>query len=660
MKWYQKLNRFPLGSIRAEGFLKEQLLRGKDGMAGHLYELEPEMIAAPYIREFHVPAWTDTEGTGWGAEIAGNYWAAYIQHAFTLCDEEMIERATQWVDGVLKRQQPDGYLGTYTQRRTGNEIYEDYNAWGTACGMRALLAFYEATGREDVLDAVHRCMLWFCENWDGDQKTTYAGPFIMEPMAFTYFHTGDSKLLRFCEMYTEYLAEHDLFQKSYRAMLEEVPHYNADHVAGMGTTTRLPALLYCMTGKEKYLQASEKRIYQLRERAGNHVGGLATASEFLAARSAVAETEYCSYFFWNTTYEYMSAITGEAKYGDYIEEIFYNGAQGARKKDEKAIAYMSAPNQVYATMQSSNSMDDKQVYAPCYPVACCPVNAVGIVPEFVRSLLLYDDRGDIYAMAYGPCALEHGAVRVIENTLYPFRNQVRFTIQCNMEFGLHLRIPAWADGFTLYVNGSELTADLAENGFAVVRRNWKTGDVLEISFRAQVKVCQLDDSAAAGKYPLVVKYGALVFTYHVPEVWTPVQGRPMTALPAGWNWYEATPDFAQPNEADIHERNGRLKETFSWNIALDETLKATDFVIEERENFGYVWEDAPIRLHTHCYKAPYLWAPYQMKTLEPYGTYQYVTKQLPLVLEPYGCTNLRITYFPKAEPACVKSIGGQR
>ncbi len=56
MKNYLKYTRFPLGSIKAEGFLKEQMKIGKNGMAGNLYKLEPEMIEAPYLREFDVPA----------------------------------------------------------------------------------------------------------------------------------------------------------------------------------------------------------------------------------------------------------------------------------------------------------------------------------------------------------------------------------------------------------------------------------------------------------------------------------------------------------------------------------------------------------------------------------------------------------------------------
>ena len=182
--YYGKLNRFPLGTIHAQGFLKEQLLRGKEGMAGHLYELEPGMIVDPYFNRTHIDAWFSEDQLGWGAEIAGNYWSGYIQHAFTLNDSEMIDIATRWVNALLKRKRADGYLGVYDE--PGANIYEDYNAWGTMCVMRGLIAFYEATGREDVLKAVYDCMLWYTREWTGDHKTSYCGPDIIEHQSFQY------------------------------------------------------------------------------------------------------------------------------------------------------------------------------------------------------------------------------------------------------------------------------------------------------------------------------------------------------------------------------------------------------------------------------------------------------------------------------------------
>ena len=74
--------------------------------------------------------------------------------------------------------------------------------------------------------------------------------------------------------------------------------------------------------------------------------------------------------FFQSAYAAMTYVTGEAAFGDRIEEIFYNAAQGARKKDEKAIAYLSATNQILATDISSACFGDMQVYAPCYPTSC--------------------------------------------------------------------------------------------------------------------------------------------------------------------------------------------------------------------------------------------------------------------------------------------------
>ena len=260
--YFGKLKRFPLGAIHAQGFLKDQMLRGKDGMAGHLYELEPGMIWDPYINKTHVDAWSGHDQLGWGAEISGNYWSGYIQYAFTLNDKEMIDIATDWVNKMLTKQREDGYLGTYYEPDAN--VYEDYNAWGTYCVMRGLIAFYEVTGRKDVLDAVYNCMLWFTRVWAGDKKTSYAGPMIIEPMVFVYTLTGDERLLFFAEEYAEFLCDHDIFNNSYKAFLEKELLYNCNHTAALGSTIRLPALLYSVTGKEKYLRASERIIEQIR------------------------------------------------------------------------------------------------------------------------------------------------------------------------------------------------------------------------------------------------------------------------------------------------------------------------------------------------------------------------------------------------------------
>lgn len=647
MKRYQKLDRFPLGSILAGGFLKEQMQIGKDGICGHLHELEPDMIANPFVNKTYVKAWGNGDQSGWGAEISGNYWFGYIMFAYTLHNEEMIQTATSWVNGVLKNQKPDGYLGTYFEEDA--EIYDDYNAWGTSRGMMALLAYYEATGRKDVLDAVHRCMLWFCDNWAGDKKTTYAGQSIIETMVLTYYHTQDQRLIAFSEEYLNFMCKNDLYHKSYKSMLSDDFHYLAYHAGSIGTSARLPALTYTVTGKQIYLDAAEKFIRKNREKSIQLTGGPVSATEYNGPKGAVIDSEYCGFTTIAQAYSYLSYITGNPAYGDYLEEVFYNAAQGARKKDEKAISYLSAPNQIYATDYSSGVYADQHVYAPCYPTACCPVNAVVIVPDFIRSMLLRDSEDNVYAVAYGPCALKYKDITITEKTFYPFRNQVSFEIHCNKEFSLNLKIPQWCKGYEIAVNGEVFAPTAVENGFAVIRRAWRDGDVLNIYFKAEVEVITVDDSDNSAKFPIAIKYGALLYSYHIPERWAPIPGKPMTPLPEGWSWYNVLPVYEPSTVPDAHEKLVRRREQYTWNIAVDENLRPEDFVIEEVEKNGYVWANPMIKLHTHCYKAPYLNALYETKTFEPIGKYQYVTDKLPLTLVPFGCTNLRITYFPKAD-----------
>ncbi len=223
--------------------MAEQLRRSIEGMGGHLDELEPQMIAPPHTTcETHIP-WGEKYKAGWGAEISGNFWWGAIGLAFTTGDEAQISKVTKWVDEVLANARPDGYLGTYTET---DDMYDDYNGWGNALGMLALLAFYDATGREDVFDAVYRCMLWFCDKWAGDQKTRYASTTLMEPMLYCYEKTGDRRLLDFCYDFYDFLERNDLFDLAMSKLLSDELHYTSNHASAIVQDIDHPALIYAL------------------------------------------------------------------------------------------------------------------------------------------------------------------------------------------------------------------------------------------------------------------------------------------------------------------------------------------------------------------------------------------------------------------------------
>ena len=93
--------------------------------------------------------------------------------------------------------------------------------------------------------------------------------------------------------------------------------------------------------------------------------------------------------------------------------------------------------------------------------------------------MLSQDDG-LVASAYAPCevrtAVRDTQVQVVEETNYPFRGGVPMMVNpaAPLAFPLLLRIPAWAAGTSLKVNGAEQPT-AAPGTFARIERTWKAG-----------------------------------------------------------------------------------------------------------------------------------------------------------------------------------------
>lgn len=648
MEHYQKLRRLPLGNIRASGWIAEQLRRNIEGMGGHLDELEPGMIGTPYTTRETYAGWGKERCAGWGAEISGNYWWGLIELAYTSGDPAMIEKAETWVNTVLANQREDGYLGTY---RDGDDFFDDYNAWGTSCGMNALLAYYDASGRADVLEAVRRCMLWFCDNWSGERKTRYAGMTIIECMTRVYLLTGDRRLLDFCHDYYDFIEKNDLFDASLSAMLSPEAHYNSTHGSLYANQFDRPALMYACTGDALYLQASLNAYRKAKDKFILPTGGFTCESEYLAPVGPVVETEYCAITFSNKSFANLAVITGDSRFADDMEQVVFNCAEGARRKDERAIAYLTSPNQVMATASSSYANEGHQVYAPCVPVACCPVNSVRVLPEFLRNAALEGDDG-LYFSVYAPSTVRYGGMKITLTTDYPFRDRLTFLFEAEEESAAPLscrfRIPGWCDAPEAVLNGVPVVPD--GRGYAKIDHLFVPGDCLELRFPMKPYISVMKDDDRLRMHPLSVFRGPLLFSLPIPEIWSGSPGHPATPLPEGWQWYSVHP-VIPPSGLDVYDDMGMRRRLITWNAALDEHLDPADIEVTDDGSGDYPWEHSPVTLHLRGWRAPYSYAPYPQKTLEPYveNGYAYVDEEMPLTLVPYGCTALRISCFPRAK-----------
>lgn len=649
VKTYHRLQKLPLGTVTAGGWLKEQLERSKDGMGGHLDELEPEMIATPFInyssfRElpFLTGPVDPTFAAGWSGEISGTYWTGLVQLAFTLNDSELINKATEWVNHVLQHQESDGYLGSYPQ---GTDRMADFNAWSSAWCYRALLSYYEATGRTEVMNAVYRGCLWFCNHWK-NQKTDYVGAVIIEPMTIVYAYTGDQRLRDFCSDWLEFLEKKSVWQNKLSAYLSDELPYGSMHTVAYGENVKNPAILYSVTGDKTLLHSSENGLKKALNRIVNATGGPGSSNEFLSPPGACCEVEYCNYQTYNHAYAWLAMATGEAGWGEAIERALFNGAEGARKKDERAIAYMDTPNQILAKSTSSLYADepDYNVYAPCYNVACCPAHSVCLIPEYIRDMIMTDKDNEVYFFCYGPVKIQTKHFEIDIDTLYPFREDIVLHIKKADNLRCFFRIPKWSTLSTAEVNGKNYNLVPEENGFAVLPEPICTGDTVKLYFRMTVRLSKLDDSAGASKFPIVVERGPLLYALPIPEKWYPYKGRPITPLPEGWSWFEVVPDVEE-----CHDESGRLLPAI-WNRAIDEQLSAEAIRVKEQAVSGYVWENPPVKIELPLYPFRY---GYLLRSTKPQEVFDVPIKtneqQEYCTLVPYGCTTLRIAYLPRVK-----------
>src|SRR5690606_15017082 len=99
------LIKLPVGAVKPEGFLKEYLIRQKNGLTGNLGE-----ISAWLQKDNN--AWLSKDGTGeWGWEEVPYWLKGYANIGYIMNDQEMITESMIWLESVLNSQRENGDFG---------------------------------------------------------------------------------------------------------------------------------------------------------------------------------------------------------------------------------------------------------------------------------------------------------------------------------------------------------------------------------------------------------------------------------------------------------------------------------------------------------------------------------------------------------------------
>ncbi len=212
------------------------------------------------------------------------------------------------------------------------------------------------------------------------------------------------------------------------------------------------------------------------------------------------ETPCGSYAHFKLT-RYLLRATGDSRYGDSMERVMYNTVLGA-------LPLQADGHNFY---YSDYNFDARRTYKDAR-WACCSGTLPQVAADYRINLYLRRPQS-VYVNLYVPSTLrweEEGArLSLTQTGGYPYDGKVVFSIAASKpsDMTLHFRIPAWASGAQIQVNGEAQPAPLPGQ-FAAVRRLWRSGDVVELHLPLPMRLEPIDprhpDTAALVRGPLVL------------------------------------------------------------------------------------------------------------------------------------------------------------
>lgn len=423
-----------------------------------------------------------------------------------------------YVDGVIDKiaaaQWQDGYLYTHYSvptRQPGKRwtnVRDMHELYCAGHFFEAAVAYYQATGKRKILDVAIRLADYIDSVFGEDGKIDVPGHQEIEiGLVKLYQVTGRERYLRLAKSFLDWRGRKDLreiygtYCQDHLPVLEQTDAVG--HAVRAGYMYSGMADVAALAGDDGYIEAIDtiwKNVVSRRQYitggVGARHGGEAFGNDYeLPNKSAYNET--CAAIanaMWNHR---LFLLHGDAKYIDVLERVIYNGFLSGISLQGNKFFY---PNPL-----ESRGGYQRSEWFGC---ACCPTNIVRFVPSIAG--YIYAQRDDcayvnLFVGGSGQMKVAETNVRLTQHTRYPWDGHVKITVepQQSEEFTVAVRIPGWARGQPVpsdlyrYMNDSKEKVVLKVNGkavdlvmdkgFAVIRRKWHSGDVIELDLSMPIR-----------------------------------------------------------------------------------------------------------------------------------------------------------------------------
>ncbi len=627
-----------LGSIRPEGWLREQMEAQKDGITGRLRDIWPDVGDGC--------GWLGGDGDAW--ERAPYYLDGLVSLAWGLEDEQLKASAMDYIEWILNSQRPDGWFGPSKNN--------DY--WPLMICLKALYNYFTATLDKRVLAFMDKFFKYEYRHLDSQPLKGWAcarGGENMLAALWLYNITGQSYLPELCKkLRSQTLDWPNIFHtfpniqpmsKSLAwSRLKEAmnddgeglvgsehpyfhTYYHQSHGVNIAMALKTPGVINMFKSGFKE-QGGFKFGWQKLMKHHGVAYGMYTCDEHLNGSAPTQGTESCAIV---ETMFTLETLIGCGDFGqelpDILEKIAFNALPALFTKDTMGHQYDQQANQISATRAKRpwyNNSDSANVFAFDENFGCCTANIHQGFPKFCQSLWYATNDGGLAAISYAPCkvrtVIDGVPVHLSVSGDYPYTETVEIEVSVKrpIEFPLYLRVPFWAKQPSIHLPEGEIMSVRAGET-TCVRRRWIAGDVIKLEMPMEARITRWNHQSAA------VELGPLLMAFNPKEDWRREGGSD-----ASPTWRVTTDD------------------EWNWAIIRSEPMKA---VFSGEKAGAFKNGEPPVKVLAKMGKAQEWTTDGENCASTPIQPTIDKSTVKTVELVPYGFTSLRISQFPLAENA---------
>jgi uncharacterized protein len=293
--------------------------------------------------------------------------------------------------------------------------------------------------------------------------------------------------------------------------------HGQDTLTGLHANTQVPKFIgaareYELTGDSYYHDAALFFWQQVALHRSYATGGDSVSEHFKTPPDVLAPAltdqtqETCNTYNMLKLTDHLFTWQAEPQYADYYERAFLNHILATPHPAEGSPLY-------YLGMQAGQW---KVHFVPNEGFFCCCGTGLENFAKLGEGFYYHDARSLwVNQFFASEVSWKEKGVVIRQETRFPEEAGTRLEIQSKSptEFGLNVRIPNWAEGASVTINGKRWRPNekLAPASYAKIERRWKNGDIVEVKLPMHLHLQPIPDDAnlAAILYGPVVLAGEL-------------------------------------------------------------------------------------------------------------------------------------------------------